>query len=130
MPAWVSEWLPVAPWLVAIAILAFVVVKLWPFVVKFVRFMDDVAGEPARPGYPARPGLMERVATIEHEVKTNHGSSLKDAVKRIELSQAEHRAENVAKFQTVEERLNELSEVDDELRDDIERTRNPWEEKQ
>lgn len=51
-------------------------------------------------------------------------------MKRIELSQAEHRAENVAKFQTVEERLDELSEVDDELRDDIERTRNPWEEKQ
>ena len=32
---------------------------------------------------------MERVAHIEHEVKTNHGSSLKDAVKRIEGVQGE-----------------------------------------
>lgn len=56
----------------------------WPFMRKVSHFVDDVAGEPNRPGVPGRPGLMERVEHIEHEVKTNHGSSLKDAVKRIE----------------------------------------------
>lgn len=30
---------------------------------------------------------MVRVAHIEHEVKTNHGSSLKNAVKRVEEKQ-------------------------------------------
>lgn len=62
----------------------------WPVVRKLNHFVDDVVGEPDRPGVPGRPGLMERVATIEHEVKTNHGSSLKDAVKRIEGVQEEH----------------------------------------
>lgn len=62
---------------------------LWPFIQKVSHFVDDVAGEPDRPGVPGRPGLMERVAHIEHEVKTNHGSSLKDAVKRIEGIQGE-----------------------------------------
>lgn len=85
------EWLPyliatviaillgAAGWLVKVA---------WPFVRKLNHFVDDVAGEVARPGTPARPGLMERVALIEHEVKTNHGSSLKDAVRRVEDKQA------------------------------------------
>lgn len=67
-------------WLVKVA---------WPFLQKISHFVDDVAGEPDRPGVPGRPGLMERVAHIEHEVKTNHGSSLKDAVKRIEGTQVE-----------------------------------------
>lgn len=62
----------------------------WPVVRKLNHFVDDVVGEPDRPGVPGRPGLMVRVAHIEHEVKTNHGSSLKDAVKRIEEVQTEH----------------------------------------
>ena len=61
---------------------------VWPVVRKLNHFVDDVVGEPDRPGVPGRPGLMERVAHIEHEVKTNHGSSLKDAVKRVEEVQA------------------------------------------
>lgn len=47
-------------------------------------FFDDWVGEPSRPGVPARPGVMERLGRIEHEVTTNSGGSLKDAVKRIE----------------------------------------------
>lgn len=86
------EWLP---YLVAAAIglifgaVVWLVKVAWPFLQKISHFVDDVAGEPDRPGVPGRPGLMERVAHIEHEVKTNHGSSLKDAVKRIEGVQVE-----------------------------------------
>lgn len=54
------------------------------------HLLDDVLGEPARPGQAARPSLMtrvtsieERVAVIEHEVKPNGGGSLKDQVTRI-----------------------------------------------
>lgn len=75
-----------------------------PFARKIIHFVDDVAGEPARPGIPARPGLMERLSTVEakqdeqtaalevvrHEVTTNHGSSLKDSVKRLEQRFDEH----------------------------------------
>jgi hypothetical protein len=58
---------------------------------KFVDFMDDMSGEPARPGVPERPGVMVRleriemrVARIEDQVHPNHGSSMADAVHRIE----------------------------------------------
>ncbi|MFC9084891.1 hypothetical protein [Nocardiopsis dassonvillei] len=56
------------------------------------HLLDDLMGEPPRPGHPeGRPGLMERVASLEEsvdevrdEVRHNHGGSLKDAVRRIE----------------------------------------------
>lgn len=32
----------------------------------------------------ARPGVLARLGAIEHEVRTNNGSSLKDAVQRCE----------------------------------------------
>ncbi len=75
---------------------------------QIVRLVDDLAGEPGRPGVARRPGLMERVARIETlqrehgerlergdrrfdaiddqlaaidaELRPNHGSSLRDQV--------------------------------------------------
>lgn len=98
MPTWLTDLIVLAPWLAAVGVLVWVAVKVWPFVRKISHFIDDVAGEPERPGIPARPGLMERLATVEakqdeqgdalavvrHEVTTNHGSSLKDSVRRLE----------------------------------------------
>lgn len=64
------------------------VARIW---VKIERFLDDWNGEPARPGRDAVPGMMERVVTLEklsrqvvHEVTPNSGSSMKDALKRVE----------------------------------------------
>jgi len=69
---------------------------LWLKVVKPMRlfmsraetFWSDWAGVEDRPGVPGRRGMMERmannelaVAIISHEVQTNSGGSLKDAVK-------------------------------------------------
>ncbi|MFE9834088.1 hypothetical protein ACFYP4_02895 [Streptomyces sp. NPDC005551] len=48
------------------------------------EFMDDWNGIPERPGHEARPGVMSRLNWIEHELKPNSGSSLRDAVNRIE----------------------------------------------
>ncbi|WP_341945641.1 hypothetical protein [Microbacterium sp. LWH11-1.2] len=111
MPGWIVDLISVAPWLAAAALLVWVALKVWPFLRKITHFIDDVAGEPARPGFEARPGLMERLSVVEekqdeqsvslaqqsaemanqsialgvvqHEVTTNHGSSLKDAVKSV-----------------------------------------------
>ncbi len=61
---------------------------------KIFRLVDDLAGEPPRPGFDGRPGLLERVATIEDlqrahgkrlaaveaELTQNHGGSLRDQV--------------------------------------------------
>jgi len=58
--------------------------RLWRQFQALDDFLDDWRGEPARPGVPGRAGVMERLASIEHEVVTNNGSSLKDAVKRVE----------------------------------------------
>lgn len=47
---------------------------------KVNDLIDDLIGEPARPGVSRRPGVMERLDNIEKEVKLKNGSSLKDTV--------------------------------------------------
>lgn len=92
-PTWITELIPAAPWLAALAILAFVGVKLWPI----GRKLGHLIGEPARPGVEARPGLMERIANVEatqndmqskpdavhHDGFPHSGNSLRDRVERI-----------------------------------------------
>jgi hypothetical protein len=60
------------------------------------EFIDDWQGTPARPGVPVRPGVMARlgaievkVEAIEHEVKPNSGSSLADAINRVDRRTAQ-----------------------------------------
>lgn len=48
------------------------------------EFREDWYGTPARPGRAAVPGVPERLALIERELKPNSGSSLRDAVGRVE----------------------------------------------
>lgn len=49
--------------------------------------MEDWHGEADRPGVPGRPGIMVRMASFDHELRTNTGSTLRDAIKRIEQEQ-------------------------------------------
>ena len=78
-----------APWLVAILLLvlavAWVARKVAPAALKIGHLVDDLVGEPERPGVPARPGLMERMEAVEskaeiirHEMFPNSGKSLRD----------------------------------------------------
>lgn len=78
-------------------------------VLRVLRRLDDIAddwkGTPARPGVPGRPGLLERMTAIEErtgcmadcldgigrrvqriesEVRPNGGSSMRDAVNRVD----------------------------------------------
>jgi hypothetical protein len=71
-----------------IAVLSAVV---FPMARKFKRFnsgwedfMRDWKGEDAEPGRDHAPGVMERLNNIDGEFKKNSGSTLKDAVARIE----------------------------------------------
>ena len=127
IPQWLSDLIVLAPWFVAFVVLIIAVVTFFPYGRKLMHFIDDVAGEPARPGFEARPGLMERVARIEHEITPNHGGSMNDGLKRVERAQIEHRAENDDKFTKINDRLDELAEVDDQLREDLDNTFNPQE---
>ena len=57
------------------------------------EFRGDWSGVPDRPGVPGRHGVMLRLASIEHELKTNGGESLRDAVKATQTDVAEIRAQ-------------------------------------
>jgi hypothetical protein len=59
-------------------------------------FMRDWAGEPAAPGRSAVPGVMERLNRIDGELKRNGGSSMKDAITRVEK-----------KLETIDARLDD-----------------------
>ncbi|WP_329368677.1 hypothetical protein OG896_24415 [Streptomyces sp. NBC_00669] len=55
------------------------------------RFVEDWNGVPTRPGVEGHPGVMERLHAIEaamadvvHEVRPNNGSSMRDAVDRVD----------------------------------------------
>lgn len=73
------------------ALMVTVLAKTWRLFGRVKDLLDDLAGEPERPGVPARPALMQRVATIErgladvhHQTHPNSGSSIKDTVNRTE----------------------------------------------
>lgn len=82
---------PVAVWCIALVAVSGGLGLAWRFVRavrrvsrKVDEFIEDWNGAPERPGHPARPGVMSRLDWIEHELKPNSGSSLRDAVNRIE----------------------------------------------
>lgn len=88
------------------------IAKFGPSIRRIGHLVDDLSGEPARPGVDARPGLMERQAISDERVKhvaemsvdilgliraeilptisqltPNHGSHLADAIRRIDAKQ-------------------------------------------
>lgn len=73
-----------------------------PFFRALGNFLDDWSGEPARPGYAGRTGVMTRLSQLEN----NGGSSIKDAVDRIE----ENVASNSNKLTEHIEQANQLIE--------------------
>ena len=48
------------------------------------KFRRDWEGEPGGPGRDAVPGVMERLDRLDGELSNNGGSSMKDAIDRIE----------------------------------------------
>jgi len=74
-------------------------------------FMEDWKGAEERPGRDAVPGVMERLNRIDGELQHNSGSSMKDAMKRIEnkLDCIETRLiDGDEKFQHLESEIKEL----------------------
>jgi len=62
-----------------IVVIIAALIKIWPFISKVVHTIDIIAELPDR-----LDKIETRLMGVEHEVKTNGGSSIKDAVKRIE----------------------------------------------
>jgi hypothetical protein len=75
----------------AIGVIGVGVYKTSKLTKRFIHFLDDYFGEEERPGFEGRPGMQERlrfmeeeIACISFEMRPNHGTSIKDAVARIE----------------------------------------------
>jgi hypothetical protein len=82
------------------------------------RFIEDWFGSEAEPGRDKVPGVMERLNNIDGELKHNGGSTMKDAVKRLESSEKSQtgtldRIES--KLISIEGRLDEGNRHFDEL---------------
>jgi hypothetical protein len=65
--------------------------KTTKLVKRFIHFLDDYFGEEERPGFAGRPGMQERlrymeseISCISYEMRPNSGTSIKDAIGRIE----------------------------------------------
>ena len=54
------------------------------------EFREDWYGVAARPGRDAVPGVPERLSLIEKELKPNSGSTLRDAIGRLEARLEDH----------------------------------------
>lgn len=74
-------------------------------------FIRDWAGEEASPGRDRVPGVMERLNEIDGALKNNGGSSVKDAVDRIEIrvNEIDQRLnDGDAKFNEIHEELKRI----------------------
>ena len=84
--------------------------KLRQFDRGWADFMRDWRGEDPEPGRDAAPGVMERLNNIDGQFKKNSGSTLKDAIGRIE-----------AKLNEVDTRLKKgderMSRIEAQLKD-------------
>lgn len=95
----------IASVLTALTVISVFSIKIGRAIKRVIHFFDDFLGEEERPGVPARPGFNERMAKfencmnkmnenisniedkiqeIEKELKPNSGTSLRDAINRIE----------------------------------------------
>jgi tetrahydromethanopterin S-methyltransferase subunit G len=90
-------------------------IKKWSM--TWEAFMEDWSGEEARPGRDAIPGVMERLNNIDGQLKNNGGSSIKDAVDRIEsnITKINDRlTQGEDQFKQINDRLDKLENTVEE----------------
>jgi peptidoglycan hydrolase CwlO-like protein len=86
-------------------------------------FMDDWKGSEPRVGREKIPGVMERLNKIDGELSHNGGSSIKDAVQRIEskIEEIDNRLDSSEiNLKEIEEHLKEFDKIEEKL-DQIDR---------
>lgn len=88
----------------------------WVKVIRRLMWLiDDMQGEPARPGQPARPGWAERLEAIESEVTHNGGGSMKDATSRIEQALEENSLITVDLSRKLDDHLADAVRLDERI---------------
>lgn len=84
---WVDNWQAAAGVVAGIGGLWALLRRAVPVLRKIGHLVDDLVGEPARPGHPARPGVMQRLQELDErtaELRPDSGGSIKDTVHRID----------------------------------------------
>lgn len=78
-------------WITCLATLSGLGIGMMKYGRRIMQMVEDFNGTKVRPGVPERPGVMarlqtldEQVAAVHTEVNYNHGTTIKDAVARIE----------------------------------------------
>jgi hypothetical protein len=87
------DWFGLGAWAAIIGVAVYIYFKFIGPICKRIKaifkklehFSDDWFGEAARPGRGRVPGVMERLNNIDGQLKNNGGTSVKDAVDRIEI---------------------------------------------
>jgi hypothetical protein len=95
----------------------------WRVVTRTIHLLDDLRGEPERPGVPARPGVMVRLQAITTEMTALHaqvipngGASLRDAVDRVSADVTMLAADLTEHRHTTSPAIRQLGEDVGELR--------------
>lgn len=129
----VSVWDAIVWVALAVAGVMFIYKRGWRSIIAFARGLinaaEILASVQGLPAYieraDARHDRLEgKVDGIFHETHNNDGSSIKDSVDRIEIGVRGL----YGRVDTVEEKVVALSAADDEIRAELEDTRNPLKE--
>lgn len=123
----------VAVWIVAVVLVVGLVVKLWPFVKNAVAIVDALLALPAMSKQVS--SMKAQIDSIHHETHTNKGTSIKDAVKRVEetvarvegtVSETQTSVEGVhGRLDDVDRQLTSLAREDEALWAEFDNTHNP-----
>jgi len=123
-------------WITAFSLLLGVFIKLWPFIKNAVAIVDALVKLPEiAKQLPVLTGqltaMKAQVDGIHHETHKNDGSSIKDAVGRVE-STAKRLEEGVAglhgRMDDVDRQLEKLAREDESLWEALDNTSDPKEE--
>lgn len=84
--AFLTDYGPIIWFVFLTVVFVAAIVKAWPFITTVVKTVEIISELPERfNDVNTKLDTVEiRLISVEHEVKTNGGSSIKDAVKRIE----------------------------------------------
>lgn len=103
-------------WAVAIIALIAALVRLWPFLSNAVQIVDALVQLPALSKRVA--AIQKQIDGIHHETHTNDGSSIKDAVGRVEKGVSGLHG----RMDDVDRQLTSLAREDEALWREIENT--------
>lgn len=108
-PTWLASinLLQIAVVICALYVIGRLLMRFWPWLRKAMLLIDSLG---ALPAYMERTD--KQIAEIHHETAYNNETSMKDAVRRVELG-----------VKGLYDRVDELSASDEQMRRDIEDTR-------